>query len=72
MSEKHRTIRRRKRPAMATPEDVAQALGIGRNVIYSLLKAEALPASRIGKRYWISWSTVDRIIDGELRLSTVA
>jgi hypothetical protein len=72
MSGKHKPIRRRKRPAMASPEDAARALGFSRNVIYALLKAEALPASHVGKRYWIAWATIDRIMSGELRLSMAA
>jgi excisionase family DNA binding protein len=57
---------------MASPEAAARALGFSRNVIYALLKAEVLPASRVGKRYWIAWQTINRITNGELRLSMPA
>jgi excisionase family DNA binding protein len=64
-----RPVRRR---ALASPEDAAAALGFSRSVVYALLRAQALPASRIGKRFWISRKTIRRIIDGELRLSMTA
>jgi excisionase family DNA binding protein len=57
---------------MATPEDVAETLGLSRNVVYALLRAEALPACHVGRRYWVSWATLDRITDGELQLSMTA
>jgi hypothetical protein len=70
---KRKPIRpRAKRAAMASPEDAARALGFSRNVIYALLRTEVLPASHVGKRYWIAWTTIDRITNGELRLSMAA
>jgi excisionase family DNA binding protein len=57
---------------MASPEDAAKALGFSRNVIYGLLKAGVLPANCIGRRYWISWRTLDQITAGDLRLKMVA
>jgi excisionase family DNA binding protein len=57
---------------MASPEDAARALGFSRNVVYALLRAEVLPASRVGKRFWIAWPTIDRITSGELRLTMAA
>jgi hypothetical protein len=67
-----RRYKKRARPALATPEDAIKALGLSRNVVYALLQARALPASRIGNRYWIAWRTIDRIIEGELRLRMAA
>jgi excisionase family DNA binding protein len=64
--------RRNKRPALASPEDAAKVLGISRNLIYLLLNAEVLPANRIGRRFWISWTTLDQVRNGELRLKMAA
>jgi excisionase family DNA binding protein len=71
---KRKPIKRRhnKRTAMASPEDAAHALGFSRNVVYALLRAKKLPANRVGKRYWIAWPTINRITNGELRLSMPA
>jgi excisionase family DNA binding protein len=57
---------------MASPEDAAKALGFSRNVVYALLQPGVLPANHIGRRYWIAWATIDRIVDGELRLKMAA
>jgi excisionase family DNA binding protein len=63
---------RRQRAAMASPEAAAKALGLSRNIIYALLQSGIMPAHRIGRHYWVSWATIDQIINGELRLKLAA
>jgi excisionase family DNA binding protein len=65
---KKRLYKKRARPALASPEDAAKALGFSRNIVYELLRRRVLPASHIGNRYWIAWATIDRIVAGDLRL----
>jgi hypothetical protein len=69
---KKRLYRKRARPALATPEDAVATLGLSRNVVYELLRRRVLPANQIGARYWIAWKTLDKIVDGELRLRMAA
>lgn len=40
-------------PDVATPAEVAQALGMGRTAVYAALRSGDLPAARIGGRWCI-------------------
>lgn len=40
-------------PDIMTPAQVAEALGVGRNSVYSLLRSGAIGHKRIGKKYII-------------------
>jgi len=74
--EKHRKIKRRpgridavraKRAAsqMATVDDLAAVLGIGRNAAYGLVQTKAVPALRYGRRYLIPRAVIAKIVNGE-------
>jgi excisionase family DNA binding protein len=51
---------------MLTPENVATALGIGRNQTYEALQQGKIPAIRFGRRWLIAKVTIDQILAGEL------
>jgi excisionase family DNA binding protein len=51
--------------AMATVEDLAAQLGIGRNQAYGLVKAKVVPAMRVGRRWLIPRAAIERMVSGE-------
>lgn len=50
-------------------EEAARALGIGRTLAYELAQAGRFPARtiRVGRKYRVSTSDLDRVIDGDDR-----
>jgi excisionase family DNA binding protein len=52
--------------AMATVEDLAAELGIGRNQAYALVQMKAVPSVRAGRRYLIPRSVLAKIASGEM------
>jgi len=57
---------RRAKSGMATVEDLADALGIGRNLAYELVMEGKIKAARLGRRWLIPRSTIAKILAGEL------
>lgn len=39
-------------PEIMTPKECMEALGIGKNTMYRLLKSGELPATRVGGKIW--------------------
>jgi excisionase family DNA binding protein len=50
---------------MVSPEDVAKALGRGKNQTYEDIAAGNIPATRFGRRWFISRAWLDRVQNGE-------
>jgi excisionase family DNA binding protein len=57
---------KRKGAVMAVPEELAAVLGAGLNQTYWMLNAGHIPALKIGRRWFVSRKTLDRIVSGEL------
>lgn len=62
---------RRAASAMATVEELAAALGIGRNQAYELVNGKdgeppKVPAMRFGRRYLIPRAVIAKIVSGEM------
>jgi excisionase family DNA binding protein len=57
---------KRARRGMATVDDLGREVGVSKGVAYDLVESGAVPASRAGRRYLISWETIARIKSGEL------
>ena len=51
---------------MASVEDLAAQLGIGRNAAYGLVQAGLVPSVRFGRRYLIPRTVIARIVAGEM------
>jgi excisionase family DNA binding protein len=51
--------------AMATVEDLAAQLGIGRNQAYALVQMKMVPAMRFGRRWLIPRAAIARMVSGE-------
>ena len=51
--------------AMATVEEVAAALGIGRNQAYAAVQMGKVRAMRFGRRWLIPRAEIARIVNGE-------
>jgi excisionase family DNA binding protein len=63
---------RRKASAMATVEDLAAALGVGKNMAYELVQRDKLPGViRIRRRYLIPRVIITRLINGEIAPITI-
>jgi excisionase family DNA binding protein len=62
-----RAARAAKRAAagMVSPEDVAKALGRGRNQTYEDIASGNIPAMRFGRRWFIPRAWLDRVQNGE-------
>jgi excisionase family DNA binding protein len=60
---------RRANSAMATVEDLASQLGIGRNQAYALVQMNVVPATRLGRRYLIPRAIISKIVSGEMLLA---
>jgi excisionase family DNA binding protein len=54
--------------AMGSPDDLAAALGVGRNKAYELLTSGAVPALRHGRRWLIPRATISKLASGEQKL----
>lgn len=56
-------------PRTCSLDDAARQLGIGRTTAYSLAQAGNFPARtiRVGHKYRVSTSDLDRLIDGDDR-----
>jgi excisionase family DNA binding protein len=55
---------------MATVEDVADELGIGRNLAYALAKAGRIPGiMQLGRRYLIPRTILAKITNGEVTIT---
>jgi excisionase family DNA binding protein len=52
--------------AMASVEDAARILGIGRNQAYAAVERGTIPALRMGRRWLIAHATLERILAGEI------
>jgi excisionase family DNA binding protein len=63
---RRKVLARRAASAMASVEDLAAALGIGRNAAYGLVQAEIVPSVRFGRRYLIPRTAIARIVAGEM------
>jgi excisionase family DNA binding protein len=50
---------------MGTVEDLAAALGIGRNAAYGLVQTKVVPSVRYGRRWLIPRTIIARIVAGE-------
>jgi excisionase family DNA binding protein len=59
-------LAKRAASAMASVEDLAAALGIGRNAAYGLVQAGLVPSVRFGRRYLIPHTVIARIVAGEM------
>jgi excisionase family DNA binding protein len=57
---------------MASVDELAEALGIGRNQAYEAVQSGQIPASRIGRRWLIARPIIKRIVSGELLLPPAA
>lgn len=57
---------RRQMAGMASVDDLARALGIGRNQAYGFVQSGRIPALRIGRRWLIARPVIARILSGEL------
>ncbi|HEY2534307.1 MAG TPA: helix-turn-helix domain-containing protein [Xanthobacteraceae bacterium] len=51
--------------AMATVEDLAAELGIGRNQAYALVQMKVEPALRFGRRWLIPRAVIAKMVSGE-------
>ena len=51
-------------PLVMTPAEAAQALGIGRNSIYALLRSESLRSIRVGKLIKIPRAALEEYLQG--------
>lgn len=49
-----------------TPEEAMEALMVGKNTIYELLRSGAIPAFRVGSRWKIPRKAIDRFIDEQI------
>jgi excisionase family DNA binding protein len=50
---------------MASVEDLAAALGIGRNQAYALVQTKVVPSLRVGRRWLIPRAAIARMVNGE-------
>jgi excisionase family DNA binding protein len=69
VSKKRRIKKIRTRRGMATVDDLGDELGCGKGVAYELVHTGAVPASRLGRRYLISWQTIERIKSGAMTIT---
>jgi excisionase family DNA binding protein len=60
---------RRAASAMATVEDLARALGIGRNQAYELVQQRKIAAMRFGRRWLIPRATIAKLVSGEVTIT---
>jgi excisionase family DNA binding protein len=51
--------------AMATVEDLAAELGIGRNQAYALVQTKIVPAMRFGRRWLIPRAAIAKMVSGD-------
>jgi excisionase family DNA binding protein len=49
-----------------TVEEVAELLGLGRNTAYVAVRNGNIPAIKIGGRYVIPKSVIDKLLNGEI------
>jgi excisionase family DNA binding protein len=54
---------------MASVEDLAADLGIGKNLAYALVQEGIVPAMKLGRRYLIPRPIIAKIVSGEMRLN---
>jgi excisionase family DNA binding protein len=64
-------VRKRRLPpldqrGMASVDELAKALGLGRNQAYEFVASGRIPAWRVGRRWLIARPIIDRILSGEL------
>jgi excisionase family DNA binding protein len=59
-----------KRALLLTPEEAATALGIGRTMVYQLIRSRALGSVQIGRCRRIPMSALHRFVDDRLEGST--
>lgn len=52
-----------------TPEEVAEELGCGINLIYRQLRAGVIPHVKLGDKYLISRAALDKFLVGEQKKS---
>lgn len=50
-----------------TPAEVAVRLGIGRNAAYNLIHREDFPALRVGKRWVVPVSALERWLENQAK-----
>jgi excisionase family DNA binding protein len=62
----HRQPDDKKSGGMASVDELAKALGIGRNQAYGFVQSGRIPALRIGRRWLIARPVIERIVSGEL------
>jgi excisionase family DNA binding protein len=63
---------KRKASAMATVDDLAAELGIGRNMAYELVQKDKLPGVlRIRRRYLIPRAILTKLVNGEIAPITI-
>lgn len=48
-----------------TPEDVARELSVSRNLIYRQLRAGVIPHLKLGDKYLISRSSLEKLLNGD-------
>jgi len=48
-----------------TVEQAAQALGVGRNLAYELVRTGKLPSLRLGRRIVVPRAALDRLLAGD-------
>jgi excisionase family DNA binding protein len=66
LSEREKRRREKQRQAgMASVEELAAALGIGRNQAYEAVASGKIPSLRFGRRYLIARATIARLLAGE-------
>jgi excisionase family DNA binding protein len=57
---------RRAASGMATVDDLAAELGIGKNLAYELVMEGKIKAARLGRRWLIPRATIAKILSGEI------
>jgi len=61
-----KVVAKRAASGMATVEDLAAELGIGRNLAYELVVEGKIKAARFGRRWLIPRATIGKILSGEI------
>jgi excisionase family DNA binding protein len=64
LPQNHRATAVEDLPLVMTPAEVAQALGIGKNSIYALLRSGALKSLRVGRLIKITRSALEEYLQG--------
>jgi excisionase family DNA binding protein len=56
----------RARRGMATPTDLCAEIGVSKSVAYQLVESGAVPSARAGRRWLISWETIEKVKRGQI------